>query len=86
MDILSHTFSGMAVGSVLVHFNKGSLKSKVSTVLISTLETSLSGAFNDALYSKTFASLMRDLKSCGISSPNLLFVIQYASFVFRLVF
>lgn len=37
MDILSHTFSGMAVGSVLVHYNKGSIRSKVLTVFISTL-------------------------------------------------
>jgi len=35
MDILSHTFSGIAVGTVLASFSKGGFKTKSSIILIS---------------------------------------------------
>lgn len=35
MDILSHTFSGIAVGTVLASFSKGGFKTKASIILIS---------------------------------------------------
>lgn len=37
MDILSHTFSGMAVGTVAIQFCKGGVNEKVSALFFSTL-------------------------------------------------